>query len=59
MPVRRLSFANVRLPKIFSSNMILQRDKPVNLWGWAEAGEAVTINFNGQHVVTKTTKDGK
>ena len=28
---------------IFRSHMVLQRDKPVAVWGWAEAGEKVTV----------------
>ncbi|RZL50262.1 MAG: sialate O-acetylesterase [Pedobacter sp.] len=32
--------------------MVLQREKPVNIWGFASAGEKVTVNFSGQ---TKTT----
>lgn len=37
------AYAEVRLPKIVSSNMVLQRDATVALWGWAEAGEQLTI----------------
>jgi sialate O-acetylesterase len=32
--------ADVRLPRILGSNMVLQREKPVRIWGWAEKGEA-------------------
>ena len=35
--------ADVRLPKILSSNMVLQCDSEVKIWGWADAGEAVCI----------------
>jgi len=37
--------ADVRLPNILSDNMVLQRDKPVALWGWAEPGEKVTVKL--------------
>ena len=43
--------AEVRLPHIFSDNMVLQADLPAKVWGWAEPGEAVTVEFAGQ---TKT-----
>ena len=33
---------------IFQTNMILQRDKPVSVWGWADPGEKVTVSFAGQ-----------
>ncbi len=34
-----LAHADVTLPKIFSSNMVLQRGKPITCWGEAPAGE--------------------
>ena len=40
--------AAVRLPRVFSSNMVLQRGRPVPVWGWAEPGEAVVISVAGQ-----------
>lgn len=50
--------AEVTLPYILSDNMVLQRDVPVTLWGWAKAGEKVTVMLQGQQVSTKTGKDG-
>ncbi len=35
--------AEVTLPYILSDNMVLQRDVPVNIWGWANPGEKVTV----------------
>jgi sialate O-acetylesterase len=40
--------ATVRLPALVGSHMVLQRDRPVPVWGWADAGEAVTLTFAGQ-----------
>jgi sialate O-acetylesterase len=37
----------VRLPKILSSHMVLQRDRPIHLWGWAEPNENVSATFKG------------
>jgi sialate O-acetylesterase len=51
--------AEVRLPYILSDNMVLQRDVPVNIWGWANAGEKVTVTFNNQKVSSKTAKNGE
>ncbi|MEP6950376.1 MAG: sialate O-acetylesterase [Ginsengibacter sp.] len=42
------SYANVRLPKIFGNNMVLQRSKPIPVWGWADVGEKITVQFNKQ-----------
>ncbi len=35
--------ANISLPEIFSSNMVLQQQADVTIWGWAKAGEKVTV----------------
>ncbi|MBI9064421.1 MAG: hypothetical protein JEZ14_20720, partial [Marinilabiliaceae bacterium] len=35
--------ATVKLPAIVSSNMVLQRNTTIELWGWADAKEKVTI----------------
>jgi sialate O-acetylesterase len=35
--------AEVRLPKVFSSHMVLQQEKPLVIWGWAEPNETVTV----------------
>lgn len=51
--------AAVRLPRIFSDGMILQRDRPVPLWGWAAPGEEVTIEFAGQAKNVKADAGGK
>lgn len=47
-----LSQAEVRLPKIFSSHMVLQREQPIHLWGWSEPGETVSASFHGTTVST-------
>lgn len=41
---------------LFQSNMVLQRDKPILVWGWAAPGEQVTVSFGGdeQMVTAKT-----
>jgi sialate O-acetylesterase len=36
----------VRLPQLVSDGMILQRDVPAKIWGWAAPGEKVTLHFN-------------
>ena len=51
--------ADVRLPKIFTDNMMLQRDQPVRVWGWAAAGEAVTVSFAGKTAATMAGEDGQ
>ena len=46
--------AEVRLPALFSDNMVLQQAMPVPVWGWADDGEVVTVKFRGQRVSTTT-----
>lgn len=41
-------WGDVRLPAVFSDNLVLQRDVPVSVRGWADPGEAVTVEFAGQ-----------
>ncbi len=36
-------FAKIKLPAILSSNMVLQRNASVKLWGWAKPAEKITI----------------
>ena len=49
----------VRLPHVISDNMVLQCDMPVPIWGWATAGEKVTVTFGAQTRTTTADKDGK
>lgn len=40
--------ATVRLPALVGSHMVLQRDRPVPVWGWAAPGEKITVTFRGR-----------
>ncbi|MCA8983539.1 MAG: sialate O-acetylesterase [Planctomycetaceae bacterium] len=51
--------ADVKLPAVIDSHMVLQRDKPLPIWGWAEAGEAVTVTLDDQSVKTVADEQGK
>ena len=42
---------------IFQSNMVLQRDKPLNLWGWADPGEELVVSFAGEQVRAAAAAD--
>lgn len=52
------SLATIRLPHIFSDNMVLQRNKPIKIWGWANSNEVVNITFLNQQRMVKADKDG-
>lgn len=55
----QLAFAAVRLPQVLSDHMILQRHARVPIWGWADAGEAVTVTFAGQSKAATADADGQ
>jgi sialate O-acetylesterase len=45
--------ADVKLPAIFGSHMVLQQGQTNRVWGWADAGEAVTVTIDQQtHTAT-------
>ena len=47
------AFCQVRLPKLVSNGMVLQRDTNVKIWGWAAPNEPIAINFiNADYQVT-------
>ncbi len=54
-----VAHAEIKLPAIFSDHMVLQRGNVAPVWGWAEAGEIVTVQFAGQTKSTTAGKDGK
>ena len=54
-----LGFSNVKLPLIFSDGMVLQRNKQIPVWGWAEANEKIDLYFNKQHKTVITDANGK
>ncbi len=53
-------FAAIKLPAIVSSNMVLQRNTTVNLWGWADANEKITIEASWlkEAINTKADENG-
>jgi sialate O-acetylesterase len=55
------SKANVRLPAIFSNNMVLQRNGNIPVWGWASVNKTVTVktSWNNKVYVTKSDDKGR
>ena len=49
--------AEVRLPAIIGSNMVVQREALVPIWGWADAGEAIVVRGCWQDAWTATQAD--
>lgn len=51
--------AKLKLPRLISDGMVLQRNEAVKIWGWAEAGSTVTLEFAGKVRSAITGEDGK
>ena len=49
----------LKFTRIFSDNMVLQCDVPAPVWGWADPGEKITVQFNGQEKSAIAGADGK
>ncbi len=50
--------ADVRVPALFSHNMVLQQGLRASVWGWADDGEQVSVTFRGK-TRTATARNGK
>lgn len=50
--------AKVRLPRLISDGMVLQRDTEIKIWGWASPGEWIELKFMGQVYKTQADKKG-
>lgn len=51
--------ADVKIPAVISSHMVLQRDMPVPIWGTAAPDESVTVTFRDQKKTAVTDNTGK
>lgn len=67
MPLGWAAFALLSMPAaaevvphaLIGDGMVLQRERPVNLWGTAEPGEQIQVRFREQEATTKTGDDGR
>jgi sialate O-acetylesterase len=53
------SFAQLKLSRLFSDHVVLQRQKPVPVWGWAKPKEKVTVTLAGQKQIATADASGK
>ena len=51
--------AQVRLPKLISDGMVLQRDSEVKVWGWATPNESISVTFNNHTYRSITNSNGE
>jgi len=52
------AMAQLRLPSVFGDHMVLQREKPVHIWGWGTPGAAVRVQFAGSVAQGEVAGDG-
>ncbi|MDA8960462.1 9-O-acetylesterase, partial [Akkermansiaceae bacterium] len=50
--------AKLKLPVIFSDGAVLQQETGAKVWGWSDAGAAITASFDGKNLTTKAAPDG-
>ncbi|MCE6987779.1 sialate O-acetylesterase [Dyadobacter sp. CY323] len=57
--ISQTAFAQVKLARLFSDHVVLQRQKPIPVWGWAKAGEKVKVTLAKESIDVKTDASGK
>ena len=50
--------ADVKLPKVIGNHMVLQRDRALPIWGWADPGEEVTVKLDDARATAKADAKG-
>lgn len=51
-------FSQIKLPKLIGDGVILQRDIPVSIWGWAAPNEQITVTFIGNKYTAQANENG-
>lgn len=51
--------AEIKMPAIFGSHMVLQREQKNPVWGWAAPGEKIHVEIASQSILTSPDKTGK
>lgn len=51
-------FAQIKLPKLVSNGMVLQRDVSTKIWGWASPNEKIKLSFKGADYTAVADKNG-
>lgn len=51
--------ADLRLARLFGDHMVLQREMPVPVWGWAEPGERIEVSLGDHGARAQAEADGK
>ena len=51
--------AKIQLPQLFQSGMVLQRGKPIPVWGKASAGQQITVRWQKKQYTTIADQEGR
>ncbi len=57
--ISQFSFAQLKVARLFSDHVVLQRQKPIPVWGWATAKDKITVTLAGQTQTAVTDANGK
>ncbi|MCA9139561.1 MAG: sialate O-acetylesterase [Planctomycetales bacterium] len=52
-------FAEIRTSAVFGESMVLQRDKPIHVWGWTEPDRSVEVSIAGNRETVKSDRVGR
>ncbi len=53
------NFGGLHVASVFADDMVLQREKPITIYGTANAGDLVTVNFNSRKIIAATNEYGQ
>ncbi|MBX0335126.1 sialate O-acetylesterase [Pontibacter sp. HSC-14F20] len=59
LSISTAAYSQIKLPRLISNGMVLQRETGTRLWGWAKPGEAVRLTFKQKEYRATTGPDGK
>ncbi|MDZ4659179.1 MAG: sialate O-acetylesterase [Bythopirellula sp.] len=58
-PLSLCAESDLKLASLFSDHMVMQRDQAAPVWGWANPGDKVTVEFAGQKKSTQANAEGQ
>ena len=50
--------ASIKLPALFNDGMVLQRNQPILIWGWADANETITVQLGKKSCTVVADAEG-
>jgi len=51
--------AQLKLPRLFSDHGVLQRDRPLHVWGWARADAKIAVSLHNQRMMAVADRLGR